>query len=104
MVDDAYPRWFDTQQVFHLAGGEGRDRDDQIGSLGGVASLGGEALPKLGSGIVARDYEQIVKGGDASGVAGGSEALIQPMEEGRRRCAIFPQHAARGHGRKALGE
>ena len=66
-MDDADLGWFDMQQLFHLAGGERRDSDDQVGALGGGAGLRGEAVAELGGGVVARNHEQIVKGGRPRG-------------------------------------
>src|ERR1700674_1586754 len=60
------PRWLDVQQLFHLARGEGRDGDDQIGTLGGSAGLRGEALAEIGGRVITRHHEQIVKCGDAA--------------------------------------
>ena len=60
--------------------------------------------PEIGSGVVARHYEQIVKGGDAAAVAGDAEALVQSVKQIGGWCAILPEQTAGGVGRKTIGE
>ncbi len=102
--DHSDPRRFDVQQLLHLARGEGRDRNDQVGALGGGAGLRGEALAEIGSRIIARDYEQIVEGGDTAAVRGGAQTLVQSVKKIGGRPAILPEQTARGAARKTLGE
>ena len=66
--------------------------------------VSGEALPKLGSRVIARDHEQIVKRGDAAMVPGGAETLVQSMKQAGRGRAILPEQAASGAGRKTIRE
>ena len=89
-MNNADPGWFDVQQLFHLARGERGDRDDQVGTLGGGAGLRGEACPEIGSGVVTRNHEQVVKSAYAAPVTGGAETLVQSMKKVRGWCAVFP--------------
>ena len=93
MMDDADPGWFDVQQLFHLPCGEGRDRDDQVGTLGGGAGLRGEALAEIGSRVVARHHEQIVEGGDACGGDGRRRDAGSIRETDRRMARDSPRAA-----------
>jgi len=53
MVDYTNLGRIDAQKLFHLAGGECGDRDDQVGPLGGGARLRGEAFTELARGVIA---------------------------------------------------
>ena len=81
MWDYAYSGRFNFEQISDLTGGELRDRDDQLRTLGGNAGLFGESLAELGRRVVTTQDEQIVEGGYGAAMAGGIDALVQTMKE-----------------------
>ena len=52
---------------------------------GGIARLGGEARAEFRRGIFAGHHEQVVEGGDGAAQRDARQALVQPVEEARRR-------------------
>src|ERR1700678_2126796 len=72
--------------------------------MGGGAGLRGEALAEFGSGVVPRNHEQIVEGGNTATVTGGAETLVESVKQIRGGRAILPEQAAGCIRRKAIGE
>ena len=64
----------------------------------------GEAFAEIGSGVITRDHEQIVKGADRAAVTGGAETLVQSVKKIGRWRAVLPEQAAGGIGGKTIGE
>ena len=64
-----------------LGGGELRDGDDAVRFGGGAAGLVGEAAAEFGRGVIAGEYEQVMKCGDGTARANGGEALVESVEE-----------------------
>src|SRR3954454_7584793 len=52
---------FHTQEFMNLRRCELRDADDAVGSRCGIFREPDESIPKLGSGIIARHHEKIMK-------------------------------------------
>ena len=76
VVDDAELVFVDVEERFDLGGGKSGDAEDEIGTEGGVAGLGGEALAEIGRGVVARHDEEVMKRGEAAASGGGGDTLI----------------------------
>jgi len=80
MENHANARRFYTEKIAHLARGEARYSDDEIGVASGLTCLLGEAGAELGRGVFASEHKEVMEGTDH--LLGGTavEALIQRME------------------------
>ena len=104
VVDDAELVFGDVEERFDLGGGKGGDAEDEIGTEGGGAGLGGEALAEIGRGVVAGHDEEVMKRGDAAARVGGGDALIQAVEEIVRREPGISEGTAGRAGGEFIGE
>ena len=79
-MDDANARTLDGKQCVYLIRREFGNRDDEVGSRGGVSGLFTEALAELRRRVLARHHEQVMECDHGSSATAPWKPLVEAVK------------------------